>query len=77
MFLPPYISHQAAASLSSHPRSSGDPEVGRVRALTGERQLPAAACAWHKTPSDASVKGHRCLCVLKSTGHGWAALWLL
>lgn len=77
LFLPPYISHQAAASPGSHPTSSGDPEVGCLRALTGERQLPAAARARHKTPSNMSVKGHTCLFVLKSTGHGWAALQLL
>lgn len=76
-FLPLYVSHQAAAGAGSHPTSSGDSEVGCLRALTGERQLPAAARARHKTPSDVSVKGHTCLFVLKSTGHGWAALWLL
>lgn len=75
-FLPLYTSHQAAASPGSHATSSGDPEVGCLRALTGERQLPAAARARRKTLSNMSVKGHTCLFVLKSTGHGWAALQL-
>jgi len=55
LVLPPYVNPQAAASPGSLPASSGDPRMGCLTALPGDRQLLAR----HRTPSDVSSEKHR------------------